>query len=232
MACTGASRMLSGNRITLIGDVHGKVERYLSIVSGMSEPSVQLGDMGLGDAYLAPPAGADLPALDHHRFLRGNHDAPDLCRRHPNYLGDFGFNEPTGMFWVGGAFSVDRERRLESKSWWPDEELTMEQWERLVAEYERSKPELVISHECPGSVNGRMLSAIVPKPIKGYDAAVYAKEKRQCARTRTCVLMDTMLRIHAPERWVFGHYHVSWEATIGRTHFCCLAELETREFEL
>jgi Calcineurin-like phosphoesterase len=223
---------MSTKTLTLIGDVHGKIEQYLSLISATTTPSIQLGDMGIGDAFLAPPSGVNLPFLNGHKFLRGNHDSPELCRQHPSYLGDFGYDDQTGIFWVGGAFSLDSERRLPSRSWWPDEELSQEQWERILADYERLKPDFVISHECPASANGRMLDSVVPKPVDGFDATVYHLGKRASSRTLTCVQMERMLQLHQPRRWAFGHYHVSWEGRIGRTQFFCLAELEVREFHL
>lgn len=228
-----------GSRVALIGDVHGKVDKYLSIVSSLTVPSLQVGDMGLGDVFFAPPKGADLPLLVGHRFIRGNHDSPQLCRAHPNYQGDFGIDDDTGIFWVSGAFSVDRQRRLASASWWPDEELCDQQWMRLLADYERLKPEFVVSHECPASVNQQMLDSIAPQSGDSYsfeavgsNVAAYIAEKRKCAQSPTSTKMDSMLRIHRPQRWVFGHYHMSWEANFEGTQFFCLAELQMREFEL
>jgi hypothetical protein len=195
--------------------------------------------MGIGDAFFAPPNGACLPPLSGHRFLRGNHDSPQLCRVHPNYLGEFGLDDATGFFWISGAVSVDKERRMASEAWWPDEELSDNQWARLVAEYDRLRPDFVISHECPASVNQRMLESVVPQRVTqfsseafGYGVAAYVAEKRRCAESFTCKQMDSLLRIHRPQRWVFGHYHMAWEANIGGTHFTCLAELQAREFEM
>ncbi len=224
--------------IALIGDVHGKVDEYLSIIKSLTVPSLQVGDMGLGDAFFAPPAGVNLPPLNGHRFLRGNHDSPELCRAHPNYIGEFGTDDNTGIFWVSGAFSVDRQRRLASGAWWPDEELNHQQWMRLLADYERLKPEFVVSHECPASVNQQMLSSIVSQRLtcRSEDSdkyiAAFVGDKRKCSQSLTCTKMDSMLRIHRPRRWVFGHYHNSWECTVGGTRFFCLAELEVRQFEL
>lgn len=232
--------MQQKTRLALIGDVHGKIGNYLAIVSKLRVPSIQLGDMGLGDAFFAPPHGADLPLLNGHRFLRGNHDSPELCRAHPNYLGEFGLERKTGIFWISGAFSVDWERRLPSNSWWPDEELQDQQWEQLFAEYERIRPSFVISHECPASVNKFMLDSIVPAPADsaysfeavGRGVEWYVREKRKCAPSITCRKLDDLLAIHQPARWAFGHYHMSWEGKLNSTHFFCVAELQVREFEL
>jgi hypothetical protein len=71
----------------LIGDIHGRIDEYLKLLA--SRPpyfrSIALGDMYLGRL------GVHLPELPTgHKFLRGNHDDPALCRAHPNYLGDYG----------------------------------------------------------------------------------------------------------------------------------------------
>ncbi len=226
------------NCVALIGDIHCKLDEYLSIINSLTVPSIQVGDMGLGDAFFVPPGGVDPPPLNGHRFLRGNHDSPQLCRAHPNYLGEFGMDDNTGIFWVSGAISMDRQRRLASGSWWPDEELSDQQWMSLLADYERLKPEFVVSHECPGSVNQQMLNSIVPERIacrsdvSDSRFAAYIEKKRKCSQSLTCTKMDSMLQVHRPERWAFGHYHKSWECNVGGTQFFCLAELEMRQFEL
>lgn len=118
----------------VIGDVHGKIHQYLELLNSLpdEEATFQLGDMGLGFK------GVNLPKLEErHRFIRGNHDDPAMCKEHPNYAGEFGADirediEPSdvvlgtagysadditpypeapltqnGLFFIGGAFSID-----------------------------------------------------------------------------------------------------------------------------
>lgn len=75
----------------IIGDVHGHIADYMTLAAA-SQESIQIGDMGLGFR------GVSLEPNPAHRFFRGNHDAPQACREHPNYLGDWGYDEARDLF--------------------------------------------------------------------------------------------------------------------------------------
>ena len=100
----------------VIGDIHGKVDRYLKLLARhRNEPSVQLGDFGIGF-----PGDEPLPPLPGNAwFIRGNHDNPEAARSHSNYLGDYGSRTIDGIriFFLSGALVVrsvasDRRREL------------------------------------------------------------------------------------------------------------------------
>jgi len=80
--------------INFISDIHGEFKKFREWTKTM-DYSLQLGDMGLGfpkderDKYFVK----DL----NHRWIRGNHDDPAVCRMKPNYLGDYGFCEEQNM---------------------------------------------------------------------------------------------------------------------------------------
>src|ERR1700678_4502205 len=79
--------------LRVIGDVHGQIDpddllagysqSYLAVTAGAAH-SVQIGDLGNGDAYDRLIARVD---ANHHRFFPGNHDNYD--RLPPHNLGDF-----------------------------------------------------------------------------------------------------------------------------------------------
>lgn len=75
------------NKITLIGDVHGKYDRYLDICAD-SEFTIQLGDLGYNNTEV-------LQALDpgHHQFITGNHDNHSADYDLPHCIGRFGPDE-------------------------------------------------------------------------------------------------------------------------------------------
>lgn len=98
-----------------IGDTHAKFGSYQAIALG-ADASIQVGDFGAGFAEI-PDLGPN------HRFIRGNHDNPALCRAHPNWIPD-GHSE-NGMFFMGGATSVDRHSRCEGVDYWADEEMSI-----------------------------------------------------------------------------------------------------------
>src|SRR6266852_2639436 len=103
-----------------IGDVHGKTNALTHMLLGSAfhnKRAFQLGDMGIGFK------GVTLREFPTKYFLwiRGNHDAPDWCRQHPNYAGDWGYLEDEQLFFLGGAWSIDQGWRTEGLSWWRDE---------------------------------------------------------------------------------------------------------------
>lgn len=189
--------------ITVIGDVHGKFSKYLSLISNL-EASVQVGDFGLTYDCL------DNVYPTRHVLFAGNHDAPDLIYKCPNYLGSFGCRTVNYVrfFFVSGANSIDKQYRIPGLSWWPDEELSQQQMYEAFYKYWEEKPEIVLSHDCPTSVC----------------IAMHGDNKYP---SRTDKLLEQMFSVHKPKLWIFGHHHRSWTQEIHGTKFVCLNELET-----
>ena len=204
--------------ITIIGDVHGRTKSYQKWLRNNLDPdsrSVQIGDMGLGFAGVGLPAPGQPPLGASHKFFRGNHDSPERCRAHKNYLGDFGYLPDDRLFWCAGAYSIDRDRRIEGISWWADEELSYRELEKAIDLYALMKPRFVLSHEAPEKASKVLLYDLV---------GPYFSMKLECAGSRTAQALQIMLDIHKPEKWVFGHYHVDKKFHVPGydTEFICL----------
>lgn len=167
--------------------------------------SLQVGDMGLFDEEDA----AVLPAMPDHRFIRGNHDNPPLCRGHPNYLTDWGWFPEQEMFVLAGGYSIDAASRIAGEDWWPDEELDEPVLREAVERFAAIRPRLMVSHECP-TVIKRM---IVESPMK---LSVTSRTERTLQR---------MWEAHKPEVWIFGHQHMFVQRTVEGTRFVCLNEM-------
>jgi hypothetical protein len=198
-------------KLHIIGDVHGMFEEYYIPMLAQigEEPSIQLGDMGHGFPNTILPV---LPKQ--HRFIRGNHDNPEPCRKHPNYLGDFGYIEEWGLFYISGALSVDKEYRIEGVSWWEEEELFMREANAALKLYEETKPRVVLSHDCPEIAKIKLL--------------IYKQGSPHIWNipSRTNQLLQAMFDIHQPSTWYFAHYHISRTFSIHNTLFKCLNEVE------
>jgi hypothetical protein len=200
----------------LIGDVHGKYDRYKKII-GDCKNSVQVGDMGVGfrrlgtmrgdvkEFYANPPHYAMTEG--NHRFIRGNHDNPSVCKNHSQYIPD-GYMENNMMF-VGGALSIDRHMRQEDYNWWPEEELSMNQLNDIIDNYLQHKPEIMVTHECPDDIAFKFL---------------YSEKFEDKSRTRQA--FSSMWQMHKPKMWIFGHWHRSYNENVLGTQFICLNELE------
>jgi calcineurin-like phosphoesterase family protein len=191
--------------ITIIGDVHGRYDKYLDIIS-KHDHTIQLGDFGFDYKTLL---NVD---ADNHIIIPGNHDNYDTMCQYPHFMGDYGFTSSfhgLEFFFYRGAYSVDWQHRLIGISWWEDEEVKIEEFMRARTLYRQIKPDLVITHDCP--------DFLVPQYIG--NARVY--------QNITNWALGELYNIHQPKLWIHGHYHQSKTIMYGKTKFVCLNELET-----
>jgi hypothetical protein len=202
-----------------IGDVHGKYRQYKRVIAGR-RGTVQVGDMGVG--FFKFRRGEVVP--DHnpphrhmvegnHRFIRGNHDNPAVCRRQSQWIPD-GTVEGDVMF-VGGALSVDRKWRKEGLDWWPDEELSIAELDRLIDVYAAVMPRIMVTHDCPQFLEKTMVE------VSGRDKSITPSRTRQA--------FAAMFGRHRPQHWVFGHWHHTIRTERGGCTFMCLDELDSME---
>lgn len=226
--------------IIVVGDIHGKVAEFQKLIANHNSktPIIQVGDVGFGFGGIP-----NFP--DNVHLIRGNHDDPEAARKHPNYLGDYGYWPEHKLFYLGGAWSIDYAWRqlwnlqnAPRKVWWEDEELSQPELDAALALYTETKPEIVISHEAPASIVPHVLSKVKLDPnsspvfsieFERYrDYSDYNRpEKLECIKTRTSTALQTMLDIWRPRFWAFGHYHISKIVDTGSTLFKCCAELES-----
>lgn len=206
-------------KLRLIGDVHGHMHDYV-LLAHAAEYSIQLGDLGFNYKRLA-----DLDP-ERHKVLGGNHDNYEevdgvFVNQTPHFLGDFGtYSMPDflDIFFVRGGYSIDKMYRRLGVDWWPAEELNYAQMVNAMKAYIDSKPDFVVTHECPES--------IIPEvsTLKLWDG-------KPIVPSSTARLLDEMLKTHRPKVWVFGHHHKTWSKEIDGTQFICLAELEEMDID-
>lgn len=91
---------------------------------------------------------------------------------------------------LGGALSVDKQWRVEGKTWWSDEEPTVEQAERLMA---GGEVEILICHDAPAGV---------PVASK-FDLPADLLEAADRTRTLLRKVVDRL----APPNVFCGHWH-------------------------
>lgn len=208
--------------IQIIGDVHGATDVYQESLQKnfVGQRTLQLGDMGIGFKGV-PPICADVVGSE-HKWFRGNHDDPAKCRASAGYIGDWGYLEEDSLFWVSGAFSIDRAWRTAGITWWPDEELSYAELQEAVELYAKVKPRFVVSHEAPHIASMYMLTFLMPG---------FRTEKTDCANSRTAQALQSMFEIHQPNEWIFGHYHVDKTFYLRGTKFTCVAPMRTYALE-
>lgn len=200
--------------LRIVGDVHGKYAQYAKLAHKAKKEglkTVQLGDMGFRYGHFKH-FGLD---PEDHLFFGGNHDNYDIYHDSPNVLGDYGYGEmgDVEFFFVRGAFSIDRFLRTAGVDWWPEEELTQEEFVKAKEMYLEQKPSIVITHDAPDHMRDVLIS-------KGK--SMLGSKKLD---TRTGYQLDTMFQAHQPDLWIFGHWHVSCDHKIEGTRFICLHEL-------
>lgn len=197
-----------------IGDVHALAAKYLKLLATIppGERSIQVGDLGIGFAgtsllwqQLPNPA---------HKFIRGNHDNPEKCRQHPNYLGDWGYLEQDDLFYLSGAWSIDWQMRIEGRDWWREEELNIVVLNQAQQVYLEKKPRIVVTHDCPEVAMYEVLKAV----LVGEGTTAWPS-------SRTAQALQQMFSLHQPEHHIFGHWHLDRDFKIGKTMFHCLNEL-------
>lgn len=205
--------------ITLIGDLHGKIRQYKDIVlkeSKMGNKTISLGDNGFKEEWdhmekwlFHKERRRDNIKPNDHVWLGGNHDYyPNKQYKHS--LGDFG--TWNNIFFVRGALSIDKHRRIEGIDYFSSEELTYSEGQECIDEYLKIKPDYVISHECP---------YVIKSNYFGYDN-----------KNSTSNLLQHMFEEHKPKLWIFGHYHKSVQFDWNGTTFICLDELETYRLDI
>jgi predicted phosphodiesterase len=170
------------SKLTILSDIHGAQGVHKRVMQ-WNDLTLQLGDCGFEYSYLRQWDP------EKHKVLAGNHDNYSVIQKYPHFLGDYGMWK--GLFYVRGAFSIDKDCRTPDVDWWENEELTIEQGVFALEEYERQKPEIVVSHDCP--------EQCAEKLLRGHQRRI---------PTRTGQLLGRMFEIHQPKMWIFGHWHI------------------------
>jgi hypothetical protein len=154
-----------------------------------------------------------------HRFIRGNHDNPAICKPHSQYINDGDYEQ--GTMFIGGGLSIDKEYRHEGFSYWPDEEIDILGLNELVDHYIALKPRVMVTHEAPEDV---ALALVQSQIRQGTTKLEFPSRTRQA--------FQSMWASNSPELWVFGHWHVPFDHVLNGTRFVCLPELATMDVEL
>ena len=217
-------------KLRIIGDVHGKFQEYIALTKEC-DYSIQVGDMGFDYS--------ELKAVDEtkHKFIGGNHDNYDKYYASPYVVQgaqldkDFGTATHGGLdfFFVRGGFSIDWKQRQRTflmggaKTYWDNEELSIEEMEMALWQYQKIKPNVVITHECPRSISKHVGDNKILEMF-GYNPDRFT--------TKTSELLEMMFQYHQPKVHFFGHYHNNWGAEINGTQFRCVDELSYVELEV
>ncbi len=213
--------------ICVIGDIHGKFQEYYNIVKN-KEYSLQIGDFGFDKTWQQ----LNYSGLNsnNHKIIPGNHCSYDVCLESKYCLGNYGSFTLNNIsfFFIRGGLSIDRVYRVGEelvggpKTWWSQEELNLSQMLDCINIYEKTKPDIVISHVPAAQFSNVILGNKSDAILQKFKFHKGFKENHQ-------LLGDELLKIHKPKIWCSGHMHSSYQGTINGVKIVALKELETYE---
>lgn len=192
--------------IRFLGDIHGntKILRRAATSANPPQELIQVGDFGIGFIY-----GNSIdhtPPNKNIKYIRGNHDNPDLCPYDPNWIADGTVSDD--IMFVGGAGSIDKQWRTPGVSWWWNEELSESDFMKVLQIYKENKPRIMVTHEVPDSIADKICEQ--------------RKSKKLDIPSITREYFDIMLEYHKPELWISGHWHVQFDQNVNGTRFIVL----------
>jgi len=202
---------LLNKEIVILGDVHGNFKELKYILEDWIQPKPKLailcGDIGLFWPRSLPEHNKIFSDIDMKiLFIDGNHDRHDIWQTENSPIIDSlkasgKYYMPRGsierimnqnFLFLGGALSIDKLFRLPYISWWPEEELSQKDYEKI----DKNVPiDVVISHDIPNSFKFKQLDR-------------FEKQDEQTRR-----ILDIILHEKKPKEWFFGHHHIQ---TSGR----------------
>lgn len=108
-----------------------------------------------------------------------------------------------GRTWLalGGGTSVDRTARIEGRSWWPQEALTLADCELAAS----ATADVMVCHDAPSSVPLNL-----PRPAPGWWELEPAEKHRE--------LLQAVVDDVRPRWLMHGHYHLSHDTTVRMAH--------------
>jgi len=257
-----------------LGDAHGQFGWWKKVISrDYCKSSIQLGDFGIGfleredttrnyverngEKRSYHPDGVD---PEKHKFIRGNHDDPAICRESPHYLGDYGFIEKLNLFYISGALSIDKDPIFGGKY------LCNCDKSPEVIDYFNEK--MSMCRSCPELESCDKRSILWEGRTQGLDwwedeelsynelenmVILFKETKPRIVVSHTCPLeiityftedkrkrggfdrssnfFSEAWTAHKPEWWLFGHFHRTNHAYIQGTDFRCVGANQTYEIK-
>lgn len=196
--------------VAFVGDVHGKLYAVSQQVKNFPDSVkniVFLGDIGFGffeDGILENEFLVNIPEHINIWLLRGNHDNPSrwdveyIPNLYPrlNFIKDCDVLNINGKRFlaVGGGISIDRDYRIEGKSYWPDEYV-----------------KLPYKGQLEDNIHGIISHSGIKPPVlesKSHPLITYGSDELKADLKREENIFDIILNKAKPKEWFYGHYHV------------------------
>jgi Calcineurin-like phosphoesterase len=144
-------------------------------------------------------------------FVQGNHDWPEglepLRIDGPNNSRIMWL--PRGYRWtwynriwlaLGGAVSLDKSRRVEGESWWPEEEITLLDGAKAALD---GHADVMVTHDCPSGV----FHTFPPPPAFFWESDIARSEAHRG-------LLQNIVNEIEPTYLMHGHLHMAYQRTV------------------
>lgn len=106
---------------------------------------------------------------------------------------------------IGGAYSVDKNYRLEhNMNWFEDEQLSVKELNKIIEDMSKRPIDLILTHTCPESWEPTDLFL----PMVNQNFVDKTTERK----------LNILAREGHWEHWLWGHYHADREYPDGRRH--------------
>lgn len=164
-----AKSNLGGSTLAVVGDVHGLYDPFAQLVENRLmdvDLVLQLGDFGFlhldedNREYVPPPRPV--------HFIDGNHDSfplfkgitePTEIRENLIYVPRghvLETDEGTRIGCLGGADSIDKKRRTQGVTWFPEETISYDDQMRMVQQHLEEPIDLLATHTPPATIVRQM----------------------------------------------------------------------------
>lgn len=209
--------------IGFAGDMHGKMSVFEHVVSMLLNRGVttiiQVGDFWLyDDARMLKkldrvidrvcPPGLDKSTI-RFIFIDGNHEDyrvikpsgdPVAMSKYVTYMprGTVMTHNDTRIVFFGGASSTDTGHREEGKSWWPDENITEDQFTRALGLREHG--DILVTHDTDTETFSRLCETSSHARSKNIDDPAGDKNRGYISRVKDA--SPVSLHVH-------GHHHTA-----------------------
>jgi hypothetical protein len=205
-------------KVIISGDIHG-MYGYLNDLVKQETPDLIIvcGDMGYG----FPNDKIDKIVAMNTKivFCDGNHDNHWKLRELKSLaVAENVFYQPRGstmrlpdgrnILFMGGANSIDRDRRTVGVSWWPEEVISQSDFRNLPDE----DIDIFITHTCSNEIYDKYIQFHLGgryTPRKDKDPSYHA--------------LSTLWEMYGPTQWFFGHFHINLSGKLSGTRWQALA---------
>lgn len=231
----------------ITGDTHGDQNKWMAEIHPILQPGdtiIIAGDFGVG--FWNGPQGSEEQFFDWLQnqpytvlFCDGNHCNFEKLEKYPvegwnggrvhvlrsNLLhlmrGELYTIGQKSVFAFGGGYSLDKYRRVEGVSWWPQEMPSAQEYEnakRNLKQHE-NRVDIIVTHTAPAA-SVYFLSTLYRFGIKGNVIEEFP----------LTAFLDQICASVSYDRWFFGHFHIDFELWKNQTAvFNTIRNLETGE---